>query len=537
MLTIAISQINLKVGDFNYNISRILEHYQHASTAKHPVDLVIYPEMTVCGYPPEDLVLLDAFANQAMDSIKQLALKTKNGPAMLVGGIYYNPETGKRYNSAFLLQDGVISARHDKYHRPNYGVFDEKRYFTGGNTPNIIPFKGHKLGILICEDCWQPTTTDLLIRHGAELMISLNASPFEYNKQDERKTIAKHIPVPFIYTNIVGGQDELVFDGHSFASNAHGDVIMQMPQFKEDFGIVSFDDHQLTCTTHQPDTTHCLEETIYQAICLGLKDYVSKNHFNGVVIGMSGGIDSALTAAIAVDSLGPEKVRLIMMPSPYTSNESLTDAKNCADYLGVTLESVNIIPMMESFNKELATLFSGTDVDTTEENMQSRIRGTILMAISNKFNLMVITTGNKSEMATGYATLYGDMCGGYNALKDVYKTQVFDLAKWRNTQNKVIPENIISKPPTAELKDNQKDEDSLPNYNDLDKILKMILEEKKSSQDIINASDFDPQTVKKIAHLIKISEYKRRQAPPGVKISRLAFGRDRRLPLVSGYNL
>jgi NAD+ synthase len=428
-------------------------------------------------------------------------------------------------------------------------VFDEKRVFTPGPLPGPINFRGIRLGVMICEDMWTSDAAECLAETGAELFIVPNGSPYEDGKFDTRTNLAvarvTEFALPLIYVNQVGGQDELVFDGASFVLNRDRSLAVQMPSFTEAMAITRWQrtGDGFRCDEGRRDAPADRLEAIYQAMVLGLRDYVNKNRFPGVVLGLSGGIDSALSAAVAVDALGPERVRCVMMPSRYTSQESLDDAAECAQLLNVRLDSVSIAPTVDAFDGMLSPLFEGREPDTTEENIQARSRGIILMALSNKFGHMVLSTGNKSEMSVGYATLYGDMCGGYSVLKDVYKTTVFALSHWRNQQlpagamgpeGRVIPENIITKPPSAELKPDQTDQDSLPPYDDLDDILNGLVENEESVDDIV-ARGHDRDTVKRIEHLLYIAEYKRRQAPPGVKISRRAFGRERRYPITNRY--
>ncbi len=538
-IKIALAQINFTVGDLEGNREKIVAAHKNANN--NGADLVIFSEMAITGYPPEDLVLRRSFQDDAMDIVRRLAGATVNGTAILVGGLWR--EGGEHlYNAAVLLDHGEISHIICKYNLPNYGVFDEKRVFTQAPELSPIEFRGLSLGVMICEDMWDLSSCKTLKNQGADLLISLNASPFESNKHDTKMEVAiencRATKLPLIYVNQVGGQDELVFDGGSFVLSGKGNLVVNQPKWQENLLVTSWEntDKGLKCHKEKLCKDAKATEDIYAALRLGLKDYVTKNNFSGVVIGMSGGIDSALTAVIAVDALGKENVNLVMMPSKYTSEESLTDAKKCADLLGVRLDEIAIKEIVKSFDKTLATSFAGMGKDATEENIQSRIRGDILMALSNKFGYMVLTTGNKSEMAVGYATLYGDMCGGFNALKDIYKMQVFELAKWRNKQGKVIPKNIIKKPPTAELREGQTDQDNLPAYDILDKILHKLIELRASTDEIVGAG-YERAVVEKIAKLVRIAEYKRRQAAPGVKITRLAFGKDRRYPITNNYNL
>ncbi len=536
-LIIALAQLNLTVGDLDGNYNKIVAAHKNAH--EQHADLVVFSELAVTGYPPEDLILRKDFQEKAMEIVRKLEPLTKNGTAILIGSPWREGE--HLYNAAILLDGGEIKHISCKSDLPNYGVFDEKRIFHTACLPEPLEFRGIKLGVLICEEMWNDTTSTHLKNLGAELLISINASPFEQDKHNKRLLHARQnvedTDLPIIYLNQIGGQDELVFDGGSFILSEKGDILFTMPHFAEDVAISYWHkNHIWHCQPGEVTIGYDKHAAIYHALTLSLTDYVKKNGFPGVVIGMSGGIDSALSAAIAVDALGAGNVRLIMMPSKYTSAESLQDAQDCAALLGVHLENIPIRDIVDSFSATLHDSFKNTKPDTTEENLQSRIRGDILMAISNKFGQMVLTTGNKSEMAVGYATLYGDMCGGFNVLKDVYKTDVFHLSHWRNLQSAVIPENIITKAPTAELRPDQKDEDTLPPYEILDKILHRLIELRQSSEDIAH-SGFAPDIVKKVARMVRLSEYKRKQAAPGTKITALAFGRDRRYPITSGFGL
>lgn len=523
----ALAQGNFTVGAVTANVAKIKTLWQQAEV--QGADFVIFPEMAITGYPIEDLALQPHFRVLAQQGLQQLiAFSASLTSAALIGGL--GERDGHATNSAYLIEKGKLVHAQDKVSLPNYGVFDEKRHFKKGPLPPVASWRGIRLGILICEDLWQPARAKHLAEAGAELLLSINGSPFELGKQERRHMLAERVcttnHLPLIYVNMMAGQDEIVMDGGSFAMNAEGRVTHQSPQFEESLEIIKYP-FLLPVTSHQLPAS---EAQLWQAMKLGLRDYVQKSGFSGVLIGLSGGIDSALTAALAVDALGAEKVHSVFMPSPYTSQESVEDAAECARLLGVSYETIPIAPLMETMEETLAPLFVGLQTDITEENLQSRLRGNILMALSNKRGWMVVTTGNKSEMATGYATLYGDMCGGYNVLKDVYKTTVFHLAKWRNTQSPVMPERVITKPPSAELKPNQTDQDSLPPYEVLDAILAQMIEGHKGIQEII-AQGFDEATVKKVAKLLQRSEYKRRQAAPGVKLTTMSFGRDWRMPL------
>ncbi|MBL4603302.1 MAG: NAD+ synthase [Emcibacteraceae bacterium] len=543
-LKIAIATINPTVGDIDGNAERILKIRAETPAA----DLIVYSELVLIGYPPEDLVLKPAFQRDAMDKAVELAALTSDGgPAMLIGSLWI--EGGKLYNSSLLLAGGTISAIRHKHDLPNYGVFDEKRVFASGPCPEPIEFKGVKLGVLTCEDLWWEEVTEYLSGKHSDILISLNGSPYETIKAHDRfkngKDRVTQSGISLIYTNQVGGQDELVFDGEAFVMDKNGEVIIRQQAFKECTTMTEWkcvDGKWLCDAQEQPSKNDRLTD-IYQAMMIGVRDYVNKNHFPGVIIGMSGGIDSALTAIVAVDALGADRVHLVMMPSKYTSEESLIDAADAAKMMGCRIDSISINDGVNAFSKMLEGSFAGTTPDLTEENLQSRLRAVTLMALSNKFGKMVLTTGNKSEMSVGYATIYGDMCGGYNALKDIYKLDVFKLSHWRNENHpsgglgpngQIMPVNIIEKPPTAELRPDQKDEDSLPPYEVLDDILECLIEGEMRTKDIV-ARGHEAETVARIQHLLYIAEYKRRQAPPGVKITEKNFGRDRRYPITNGY--
>ena len=545
-LNIALAQLNPIVGDIAGNVEMLRR--TRAEAAKAGADLVVTSELVVCGYPPEDLVLRPSVDKNVQKEVMALAMETSDGgPAMLIGSPWR--KNGELSNAALLLDGGEITAIRCKYDLPNYGVFDEKRVFTAGPLPGPVNFRGVRLGVMICEDMWTEEVAECLEESGAELLVVLNGSPYQQDKWDARLNLAvaraTECRMPLIYVNQIGGQDELVFDGASFVLGHDASLRVQAPAWQE--SLVS------TFWTRSGDGWICAEgdknpspegdAAIYSAMVVGLKDYVSKSGFPEVIIGMSGGVDSALTAAVAVDALGPDKVHCIMMPSPYTSSESLEDASEACRLLGVKLDSISIEPAMSAFEEMLTVAFADTETDTTEENIQSRARGLTLMALSNKTGGMVVSTGNKSEMSVGYATLYGDMCGGYSVLKDVYKTKVFELCRWRNANRPnhalgpdgtVVPENIIVKPPTAELKHDQKDEDSLPPYDQLDAILEGLNEKDFSIDDVVE-SGHDRPLVLRVWRMLIGAEYKRRQAPPGVKITGRAFGRDRRYPIVNAF--
>jgi NAD+ synthase len=545
-LKIAIAQMNLHLGAIDKNVAAIRTAREKA--AAMGADLVVTPELSIAGYPPEDLVLKPAFVAACAAAAAALAEDTADGGPGLIVGLPWR-EGHKLYNAAFLLEGGIIAARRAKVELPNYGVFDEKRVFDPGPCPGPVPFRGFRLGLMICEDWWLPAVSETLAETGAEMLLSINGSPFEDGKQNRRIQLAVRRVVetglPYVFAAMVCGQDEVVFDGASFVLNGDRTLAVQMPYFQEAVTLTEWTrtKNGLVCTPQplppEPDRL----ELIYQAMMWGLRDYVNKNGFPGVVLGLSGGIDSAISAAVAADALGPERVRAVMLPSPYTSDDSLEDAEACAQMLGIPYETIPISGPMQAFAEALAPAFGNRGPDITEENIQSRSRGLILMALSNKFGPMLLTTGNKSEMSVGYATLYGDMCGGYSVLKDIYKMTVFALSRWRNGHHPVgaltqpgpaMPERIITKPPSAELRPNQTDQDSLPPYEVLDAILERLIEGEKSPDEIV-AEGFDRPTVLRVQKLLDRAEYKRRQAPPGVKITSRAFGRDRRYPLTNGF--
>jgi len=534
-LKIATAQVNFTVGDLAGNKAKILKFSREAERLKS--DLVVFSELAICGYPPEDLVLKAAFQKKAMKVIKEIAAETKKlKTAILVGGI--DVYEGKLFNAAFLIERGKVMHRQYKHELPNYGVFDEKRIFSVGKLPKPVKFRGANLGIFVCEDMWAREVPEALKK--SDILISINGSPFERNKatvrQEKAKSAAKIAGTPLIYVNQVGGQDELVFDGGSFAIEKNGAEKVALPFFAEKVFAVDFAKEKSGWAIKNRLEREKLseEEIIYKALVSGLQDYVEKNKFPGVVIGVSGGVDSALSAAIAVDALGKEKVLGLMLPSRYTSKESVEEAKELAQNLGIKLEEISIELAFSAFRASLAPLFKNLPEDITEENMQSRIRGLILMAVSNKLGSMVLATGNKSEISVGYTTLYGDMCGGFSVLKDVYKTEVYRLAKWLNGLKKIIPQRTIERPPTAELRFNQTDQDTLPPYDILDGILEMLIEHELPKEKII-AEGFAAKPVEKVERMVNLSEYKRRQSPPGVKITSRSFGRDRRYPITNKF--
>ncbi len=543
-LTITLHQSNASVGDLRGNADAMLA----ARVAAGAVDLVVTPELSLIGYPPEDLVLKPAAVAACAAELDRLAAATADGgPGLLVGLPWV--DGGKLYNAVALLDGGRVTGITRKHDLPNYGTFDEKRVFASAPLPGPLTFRGVRLGVPVCEDIWTPDVTECLAETGAEMLIVPNGSPFEVGKDDRRLSLSVSRVVetglPLIYLNRVGGQDELVFDGASFVVNADRTLAAQLPDWDEALVTTRWTRSAggWTCAPGTIATRDDDPADIYHAMVVGLRDYVRRNRFPGVVLGLSGGIDSALSAAVAVDALGADRVWCVMLPSRFTGSESLDDAAECARLLGCRLDTVAIAPAMAAFDGMLGPMFAGRAPDTTEENIQSRIRGVTLMALSNKFGPMLLTTGNKSEMSTGYATIYGDMAGGFSVLKDVYKTTVFRLCEWRNAHHPrlglgprgpVMPQRVIDKPPTAELRDNQRDDDSLPPYDVLDRILAGLIEDEAAASDLV-AKGFDAATVARIERLLYIAEYKRRQAPPGVKIGRRNFGRDRRYPITNAF--
>ncbi len=549
-LAIAVAQLNPTVGDIAGNAEKVRRARDTA--AGQGADLVVFPELFIAGYPPEDLVLKPAFQAACRNAVEELARETSDGPGLLVGAPWV--EGGRLYNAVALLEGGAIAALRYKVNLPNYGVFDERRVFAPGPVPGPINFRGVRIGIPICEDIWTDwgdyeNVVECLTETGAELLVVPNGSPFRHGVADQRLNVVvprvKESGLPLIYANQIGGQDELVFDGASLALNADCSLAFQLRSYQKE--IVTAHWCRVGATWRCQDGSIASlpegDKADYSACVLGLRDYVNKNGFPGVVLGLSGGIDSALCATMAVDALGPERVRCIMLPYRFTAQESLNDAAACAAALGVRYQVLPIASAVEGFEAALSSAFSGLPRDVTEENLQARARGTILMAVSNKFNLMVVTTGNKSEMSVGYATLYGDMNGGFNPIKDLYKTEVFRLARLRNRwkpegakgpDGLVIPENIITRPPTAELRENQKDEDSLPPYDFLDAILERLVEREEPVSTIVSAG-FDRETVMRVERMLNLAEYKRRQAAPGVKVTLKNFGRDRRYPITNRF--
>ncbi|MGJ8570254.1 MAG: NAD+ synthase [Hoeflea sp.] len=547
-IRIAIGQLNPTVGDIPGNLAKARQAREDA--ARHGADVLLLTELFIAGYPPEDLVLKPAFLASCLKAIETLAAETADGgPAVVIG--YPRFEGDKRYNSVAVLDGGKIVASRDKVDLPNYGEFDEKRVFDVGEMPGPVSLRGVRFGIPVCEDIWGDLgVCETLSESGAEILIVPNGSPYYRGKVDIRHQVVLRQVIesglPLIYANQVGGQDELVFDGASFAMNADKNLAFQLSQFEETVSIVTYkrqDDGGWACANGPMSVIPEREEADYRACMLGLRDYVNKNGFRNVVLGLSGGIDSAICAALAVDALGEERLRAVMLPYRYTSESSFADAEACARALGCRYDTVAIEQPVQGFLDTLSEMFEGTDEGVTEENLQSRARGVILMAISNKFGSMVVTTGNKSEMSVGYATLYGDMNGGFNPIKDLYKMQVYALSRWRNSHvppgalgpsGEVIPVNIIDKAPSAELRPDQTDQDSLPPYPVLDDILECLVEHEMGVDEIV-ARGHDVATVHRIEHLLYIAEYKRRQSAPGVKITKKNFGRDRRYPITNRF--
>jgi NAD+ synthase len=546
-LKVALAQLNPKVGDVDGNLAKV--RAARAEAKKQGADLVLTAELVLAGYFPEDLVLKPAFVKRCEEAVEALRTDTKDGgPALFVTTPWR--EDGKLYNAIICLDKGEIIGKRYKVDLPNYGVFDDKRVFTPGPMPGPLVFNGVRIGVPICEDVWTPDVVECIAETGGEILLVPNASPYEVGKTGQRVQLGVKRVVesglPLAYVNQVGGQDEVIYDGSSFVLGADRQLRAKLASFREEVATVEFRRRAgkgWECEPGKIAPELSDIESIYQAMMLGLRDYVNKTGFPSVIIGLSGGVDSALTAAVAADALGPGRVHTLMMPSPYTSRESLEDAKACAEAIVVKYEIVGIEPAMEAFRKMLLPMFGNAEEDVTEENIQSRARGVTLMAMSNKLGGMVVTTGNKSEMAVGYATLYGDMCGGYNVLKDVYKTTVFELCQWRNghlplgamgVKGKPIPERTITKPPSAELKPDQKDSDSLPPYPVLDAILKGLIERDLSAEELA-AEGHDIATVNRVWRLLEAAEYKRRQAPPGVKITSRLISKERRYPIVNGF--
>lgn len=529
-LKLALAQLNWVVGDIEGNCERMLATVK----AQEDADLVLFSELALCGYSPEDLLFRPDFQQRCEEQLVRLEQASKK-TAIVVGHPWW--QNGTIYNALSFFYQGELQARYFKQQLPNYGVFDEKRYFQQGNERCVVPFKGYHLGLLICEDIWINEPIDALKQAGADLVLSINASPYSREKPHIRTQLIKehcqrtHLPV--VYLNQIGGQDELVFDGCSKVFDERGTITHRLVAFDEQVAVVEFD--ELTIVPMQdaaPELSPLAQ--VYQALVLATRDYVTKNGFKGAILGLSGGIDSGLTVAIAVDALGKESVQAVMMPFRYTSEMSIHDAKEQADLLGVEFDTVSIEPMFDAFMDQLSPMFKGSAVDTTEENLQARCRAVILMAMSNKRRRLVLTTSNKSESAVGYSTLYGDMAGGFDVLKDVPKTLVFELAKYRNTLSPAIPQRVIDRPPSAELAPGQTDQDNLPPYDILDALLEGYVEQDKSVSDLV-AAGFDEAIVRKVVKLVDINEYKRRQAPVGPRITSRNFGKDRRYPITSGF--
>ncbi len=545
-IKIAIAQLDSTVGDIDGNLKKARE--ARAEAAASGADLLVLSELFIAGYPPEDLVLKPAFQDACRKAVEELAKDTADGgPGVVIGTPW--PEGGKVYNAVALLDGGEVEGLRYKVELPNYGVFDELRVFDKGPLPGPVGFRGLRLGLPICEDIWFDQVPECYLETGAELLIVPNGSPYSVKKTDDRMQIAVarvvETGLPLIYVNQCNGQDELVFDGGSFGLHGDRSLAFQMPQFEPGISVLTWKktNGAWRCVDGPKAVLPDVEEANWRACVVGLRDYVNKNGFPGVVLGLSGGIDSAVVAAMAVDALGKERVHCVMLPYRYTSNESLNDASKIAETLGVRYDIVPIEGPVEGFGQALQPLFAGKKPDITEENLQSRARGTILMAISNKFGSMVLTTGNKSEMSVGYATLYGDMNGGFNPVKDLYKSEVYDLARWRNAHKpkdalgppgRIILENVITRAPTAELRPNQTDQDSLPPYDVLDDILECLVEGEMRVAEVV-ARGHDEATVRKVERMLYLAEYKRRQAAPGVKITRRNFGRDRRYPITNKF--
>ena len=535
---IVMAQINTLVGDFEGNVALILQAVE-AAEAHSDSPVVVFPELTLCGYPPEDLLLRPSMTTRIEAALEKLCTAIDNSYVVLG---YPRRVDGKLLNMAGVIHGGVLLAEYAKQCLPNYQVFDEKRYFDAGIDPCVVDIHGVPVGLSICEDIWEPEPTAQAVAAGARVILNLNSSPFHHGKPAQRlrlvadRAIASGVPI--VYVNQVGGQDELVFDGGSFAVDSAGVLLAQAPWYQASESVVALSWDGASCEL-QPASIEPPQEalpSIYQALVLGMHDYVEKNGFRGVVLGLSGGIDSALTLAVAVDALGAERVEAVMMPFKYTAQMSVDDAAEQSLRLGVNHKVISIEPIFDAFMASLAEEFAGTAADTTEENMQARCRGVLLMSISNKKGFLVLTTGNKSEMAVGYSTLYGDMAGGFDVLKDVPKTMVYALSRYRNTLQPVIPERVIERPPSAELAPDQKDEDSLPPYDVLDRILELYVEDDMSAEAII-ADGLPREAVERVIRLVDMNEYKRRQAPIGVRITRRGFGRDRRYPITSGWKL
>lgn len=538
-LNIVLAQINSLVGDIVGNTEKVLSVAREAADTSQ-ADIVVFPELTLTGYPPEDLLLRPSLENRITSAIEKI-IGANLGVCLVIG--YPKRVDGSLFNMAGVIHSGELICEYAKQCLPNYQVFDEKRYFQSGDAPGVFRLNGRKIGVTICEDLWDGEPIQQVSAENIDLLLNLNASPFHLNKQHTREMLvaerAKALGAGIVFVNWVGGQDELVFDGGSMCCDAEGNLVLRSKMFEESLDCIVCDESgRFTPRNSSTAYSEIGSElsVVYNALVLGVRDYVNKNRFKGVVLGLSGGIDSALTLAIACDAIGSERVEAVMMPFRYTSDMSKNDAQKEAELLGVKYRSIDIEPMYHAFTGALEEAFENTQRDTTEENIQARSRGVLLMALSNKLGYLVLTTGNKSEMAVGYATLYGDMAGGLDVLKDVPKTMVFNLARYRNTLGLVIPETVITRPPSAELAPDQKDEDSLPTYDILDQILELYIEQDLSHDDIV-AKGFEKEQVRKVLRLVDLNEYKRRQAPVGIRISERAFGRDRRYPITNGWHI
>ena len=532
---IALAQFSPHIGNIEANTQKMLEQINEAK--KQKADLILFPELSTVGYPAEDLLLRPSLAKRTHKAFEQLS-QVKD--IVMVFGFVNQSEEGHRYNSAAVMKDGQVLGVYNKQNLPNYSVFDEKRYFSEGHQHLVFEYLGHKFGVLICEDIWSLSTVHQLSQLNVETALVLNASPYEVGKPQHRVTtmsqLAKQLNINLVYTNQIGGQDDLIFDGTSFVINKDGNIALQAASFKEDLYYAEYEAEQKAYKVGTVTPALDTLAEIYQGLVLATRDYVQRSGFPGVILGLSGGIDSALTLAIAVDAIGADKVQAVMMPYTYTAQISVEDAAAQAKNMGVTFGIAEINPIVNSFMQTLYPFFGNSPADATEENLQARARGTLLMGLSNKFGNLVLSTGNKSELSVGYCTLYGDMVGGYAVLKDVYKTIVFELAKYRNSisETPVIPERVITRPPSAELRPDQKDQDSLPAYEVLDAILYSYIEEDMSQDDII-AKGFDKAVVEKVIRLVDRNEYKRRQGAIGPRISSRAFTRERRYPIMNGW--